>query len=1454
MSGITLDHLKILLKEQQEKNEEGKEMLEEVSPSFDMKEAIHEFYQQHGMLAPMKGIWERPIPDSVYKCPLSEPLTTLVQWNSLPRSIQDRYKKPEDGTHGVLEVNRNDLMSEEVSREEGGIRSEPSSSLTNGLQRRPLGGNLTNKLTEYTRGKTGQAKPFIPGGLDAAEVADLTGSSAVEGRQINPYLTPEAIERSLRVLSQGSKESWRDGSLITAPPGVDFKVGISYEDIYGKDDEEEEGNNVTFEGNTQRNDDEEETMANPNEYIASSDNSQRITTRAVQWDQSFLDDDSLFGSSVSDSDSDDDDDDDEDATDNIDDDEYEVKDNKDHDEQKKSDTLSNKETSDTDTWIAKSGNNSDEEIDQLLTEFVHAEALTKNEIIRKEQKDDGTANNPLRLAERQTKLQYDTTRKSWASIALLPIDDFHSYIPNPAMKYPFTLDTFQQQAVARLERNESVFVAAHTSAGKTVVAEYAVSLAKQRGTRCIYTSPIKALSNQKFRDFSLKFGSENVGLITGDLQVNADDSTCLIMTTEILRSMLYRGADLIRDIEFVVFDEVHYINDSERGVVWEEVIIMLPAYVNLIFLSATTPNTFEFSDWIGRTKRRPVYVIKTNYRPVPLSHYLWANLKLHTVKEGNSKFYDKGHQEASKALRPKENKKNSGGNGKSKPVPKSTGRGPQNMAWQAQGSKAQWMSLIRFLEREDLTPSVVFSFSKKKCEEIANMLRSLNLNTASECAAVQGFTLQTVARLSPIDATLPQVLSVCEMVKRGIGIHHGGLLPILKEMVEILCSRNLIKVLFATETFAMGVNMPMRSVVYNSIRKHDGTQFRVLEPGEYTQMAGRAGRRGLDKVGTVIVCCFGEQPPPIGMLRNMLTGQSTMLKSQFRLTYNMILNLLRVEEMSVESMIKRSFSEFATQRALTSKEYPKLLARGQKTLSKLQEQFDAEAAQRIGAEDIEEYFSTCNKLMGINPELLIQITNSTYGSGEAVLQPGRVLLISSARKHGVVRAPALILETQFSVGGATADTRKILESLMCMVLLPEHHISEEKEDQNESKARSLNEIGSSKQRYYGIYEIKLNQILLVTVTKKKIEPSLLYTGKKSGNSNRTTGHNNNHVDSAFFSKKSTSRGMDDPFAGMKVKSKKNDEESFFGKKKSMKSHSSSETEIESAMEVLIDAEKTEMSYGIPLLNMMDCLKRGSDIVELRNRSSLVDELAIQLRSYESHRHRTVVKYYKLLERLYTLQERVQSLSHLLSNESLQLFPDFLHRKAVLKTLGYLDENEAVAVKGRVACEVNTCEELIVTEMVFEGVLNDLNPTEIVAALSALVYQQKSNDDEFDIEVPESLLNCCKQMKTIAINLGQLQKEHGLDLDPIDYAESCMKFGLVHGVYEWAIGVPFSEICQLTDAQEGSIVRCITRLDELCREVRNCARVVGNPTLYRKMEAASTAIKRDIVFAASLYVS
>lgn len=501
-------------------------------------------------------------------------------------------------------------------------------------------------------------------------------------------------------------------------------------------------------------------------------------------------------------------------------------------------------------------------------------------------------------------------------------------------------------------------------------------------------------------------------------------------------------------------------------------------------------------------------------------------------------------------------------------------------------------------------------------------------------------------------------------------------------MVEILFSRGLIKVLFATETFAMGVNMPARSVVFNSIRKHDGTQFRVLEPGEYTQMAGRAGRRGLDKVGTVIMCCFGDTPPPLGILRNMLTGQSTMLKSQFRLTYNMILNLLRVEEMSVEGMIKRSFSEFATQRALTANEYPKLLARGEKTLQKLEQQRLA-TGKIVGAEDLDDYFETCSELISTNSELIGVIAASSDGASDTLFAPGRILLLSAARDHGIVRSPALLLHTRFSKAASSiTDAGTKVESVVCMVLLPESFIRES-EDQKFGKG-NVGYVGSAKHRHYSICEISLDQILLISSKKTKVDVSHLFVDSCTKSATAAATGLGRSTGDFFAGAKARGGGggFDNAFAGIKARGKKNDDEDFFGKKKTSEV-STTEQSIDDAMEVLINTEKEEVDTGIAPMSLRDTVKRGEDVVEFRNRCSHMEDLVDLMRTFASHRHPSLEKHYGLVERHHTLKMRVDALRHLLSNESLQLFPDFLQRKSVLKTLGYIDEHEAVCVKGRV---------------------------------------------------------------------------------------------------------------------------------------------------------------------------
>jgi antiviral helicase SKI2 len=619
--------------------------------------------------------------------------------------------------------------------------------------------------------------------------------------------------------------------------------------------------------------------------------------------------------------------------------------------------------------------------------------------------------------------------REWAHMVDInrEITNFRELVPEPAREYPFELDTFQKEAVYHLENGDSVFVAAHTSAGKTVVAEYAIALAARHMTKAIYTSPIKALSNQKFRDFRLEF--DDVGILTGDVQIRPEAS-CLIMTTEILRSMLYRGADLIRDVEFVIFDEVHYVNDLERGVVWEEVIIMLPEHVTLILLSATVPNTYEFASWVGRTKKKDIYVISTPKRPIPLEHYLWANKAMYKIVTADKKFIESGWKDANDALSGKDKIKAApvggeaqggrGGNarggrggqdqrgrgqrGGQRGGPQRGGappaqRGRGNIARTGRGggrtTAAQdrniWVHLIQHLRSKELLPACIFVFSKKRCQENADALSNIDYCTAQEKSAIHMTIEKSLARLSPEDRALPQIRHLRELLSRGIAVHHGGMLPIVKEVVEILFAKTLVKVLFATETFAMGLNLPTRTVVFSGFRKHDGRSFRDLLPGEYTQMAGRAGRRGLDTVGTVIIVAPGaDQAPPVSSLREMMLGEPTKLRSQFRLTYNMILNLLRVEALKIEEMIKRSFSENATQALLP--EHEKKVKLSEADLEKVKRE-----PCKICDTDLELCHQACMNYQRLTNELHLGLLADPVG--RRVLGRNRLVVYKKVRTH-----------------------------------------------------------------------------------------------------------------------------------------------------------------------------------------------------------------------------------------------------------------------------------------------------------------------------------------------------------------------------------------------------------------------------------------------------------------------
>lgn len=645
---------------------------------------------------------------------------------------------------------------------------------------------------------------------------------------------------------------------------------------------------------------------------------------------------------------------------------------------------------------------------------------------------------PVEFAALQPKGQLaasSSTRggREWAHVVDINKDlpNFKELVPEMARTWPFELDIFQKEAVYHLENGDSVFVAAHTSAGKTVVAEYAIALAAKHMTKAIYTSPIKALSNQKFRDFKGVF--DDVGILTGDVQINPEAS-CLIMTTEILRSMLYRGADLIRDVEFVIFDEVHYVNDAERGVVWEEVIIMLPEHVTLILLSATVPNTYEFASWVGRTKKKNIYVISTPKRPVPLEHYLWAGKEMHKIVDSEKRFIEKGwktandilsgldkikEQKAAESAPPARGGANQrgargqqprggqrGGNTQQRGRGgQSTNRGTGNIARSGRGGgrttaaqdRTIWVNVVASLKKQNLLPCCIFVFSKKRCEENAESLSNQDFCTAAEKSAIHMTIEKSIARLKPDDRILPQIRRIREMLERGVAVHHGGLLPIVKEIVEILFAKTLVKVLFATETFAMGLNLPTRTVVFSGYRKHDGREFRSLLPGEYTQMAGRAGRRGLDTVGSVIIVTSGKtEAPPAAELRQMILGQPTKLRSQFRLHYNMILNLMRVEALKIEEMIKRSFSENATQALLPQHE--KQVALSQANLDKIRRE-----PCDICDIDLEACHEAAIRFQDITKDLHLFLLSSPIG--KRILNSRRLIVF---KKDGIRTAGVLV--------------------------------------------------------------------------------------------------------------------------------------------------------------------------------------------------------------------------------------------------------------------------------------------------------------------------------------------------------------------------------------------------------------------------------------------------------------
>ncbi|CAE6411975.1 unnamed protein product [Rhizoctonia solani] len=884
----------------------------------------------------------------------------------------------------------------------------------------------------------------------------------------------------------------------------------------------------------------------------------------------------------------------------------------------------------------------------------------------------------------------------------IPIKE-HVPPEKPAREYPFTLDPFQQLSVYAIDRNESVLVSAHTSAGKTVVAEYAIARCLRDKQRVIYTSPIKALSNQKYREMLAEFG--DVGLMTGDVTINPTAS-CLVMTTEILRSMLYRGSEIMREVAWVIFDEIHYMRDAG------------------IYLVVNEKSEFREDNF-----QKAMGKLASMQGDDPADPLGGRNKKGKTKKGGGTK-------------------------------------GPSDI-----------YKIVKMIITKNFNPVIVFAFSKRECEALALQMSKLECNSEEEQEMVQNVYTNAIAALSEEDRKLPQIEHLLPLLKRGIGIHHGGLLPILKEVIEILFQEGLIKVLFATETFSIGLNMPAKTVVFTDVEKFDGRGVRPLSSGEYIQMSGRAGRRGLDDRGVVIMMVNAKLEPATA--KGMVKGEADRLDSAFHLGYNMVLNLMRVEGVSPEYMLERCFYQYQN-----GTKVPALEAE----LTELEEK---KAGLIVPEEEsIGEYYEIRNQLDELGKDFRTVITHPTYAL--PFLQPGRLVTV----KHG---------DQDFGWGVVVNFTQRAAPK-------------------NNKTAIAAFEALPPQEKY--VVDVLLNCAKGSTI---------------SGN----TKSNTETPSSGAFRPCPAGQEGEPLVCPVLLTTIGSISHLRVHVQKDLRPLSARETMWKIVLEV-----NRRFPKGIALLDPITNMNIKD--VKFKELVEKIATLEKQLEAHPLHSDPRLPTLYDAYAQKQDLVAQIRVLKKTLgAAQDVMQMDELKCRKRVLRRLGFANSDEVVEIKGRVACEISTGDELLLTEMIFNGVFNNLLPEQCAALLSCFVFTEKS---EQATKLKEELAGPLRTLQEIARRIAKVSKESKMPIDEEEYVQS-FKVELMDAVLQWCRGAKFVDICKMTDQFEGSLIRVFRRLQELIRQMTQAAHAIGNAELEAKFAKASEMLERQnsVIFCSSLYL-
>ncbi|KAH7674653.1 RNA helicase protein [Dioscorea alata] len=934
-----------------------------------------------------------------------------------------------------------------------------------------------------------------------------------------------------------------------------------------------------------------------------------------------------------------------------------------------------------------------------------------------------------------------------------------SYNGKMAKSYMFELDPFQSIAVACLERNESVLVSAHTSAGKTAVAEYAIAMSFRDKQRVIYTSPLKALSNQKYRELSQEFS--DVGLMTGDVTLSPNAS-CLVMTTEILRGMLYRGSEVIKEVAWVIFDEIHYMKDRERGVVWEESIIFLPPAIKMVFLSATMSNATEFAEWICNLHKQPCHVVYTDFRPTPLQHYVFpmGGAGLYLVVDENEQFKEGNFaklQETFTKHRGNAYANRSGGG-------KASGRIAKGGT---ASSGSDIYKIVKMIMERKFQPVIVFSFSRRECEQHAMSMSKLDFNTQEEKEVVEQVFQNAVLCLSEEDRSLPAIELMLPLLQRGIAVHHSGLLPIIKELVELLFQEGLVKALFATETFAMGLNMPAKTVVFTSVKKWDGDSHRYIGSGEYIQMSGRAGRRGKDERGICIIMV--DEKMEMNVLKDMVLGKPAPLVSTFRLSYYSILNLMsRAEgQFTAEHVIKNSFHQF---------QYEKALPDMGERISKLEK--EVALLDSSGEADLAEYHKLGLEIAQLEKKMMSELTRPERAL--YFLVPGRLVKVRDGGTDwgwGVVvnvvkKSPPAVGSMPPALAAARTGSYIVDTLLHCSPELNE----------NGSRSKPCPPRPGEKGEMH-VVPVPLPLLSGFSSIRIAIPPDL--------------------------------------------------------------------RPAEARQTVLLAVQELGKRYpqGLPKLNPVKDM--GIDDPEFISLMDEIEDVERKLLAHPLHKSGQSEQQFKWFQSKADMNHEIQQLKSKMRDSQLQKFRNELkNRSRVLKMLGHIDADGVVQLKGRAACLIDTGDELLVTELMFNGTFNDLDHHQVAALASCFIPGDKSNEQ---IHLRIELAKPLQQLQDSARRIAEIQRECKLDINVDEYVESTVRPFLMDVIYCWSKGSTFAEVIEMTDIFEGSIIRHARRLDEFLNQLRAAAHAVGEADLEKKFEAGSESLRRGIMFSNSLYL-